>query len=421
MKDDAFNRISIKKEILYSDYIKYPSLTINESKIISDALLIAKLGYIPPLVLGEVPFKGKVTYRCTKLEDDLILRKSNSNLRKRTRVKQRNRDEIVGNLVNLLREGIPYRIYRLDIKSFYESFDHDYLYERINKEKYFDPHTKKLIISFFNSFAALGKSGLPRGLSISASLSEYLMAGFDRFMLRSSEVNFYARYVDDIIVITKGTEITKDFIQKVSNILPKGLVLNNKKQFHKLVEKVRPVKQISDVSINVQFDYLGYKFTVSDPIKPPGSNPQDGKFFREVYLDIAANKTNKIKFKITKSLMEFYRKGNFSLLKSRIKLLTNNYNVLDRSLGIKINVGIFGSYHRVNAEKSEALKVLDDFLAKAIFTNGFKNPHKPFNLSNFQRKELAKASFYRGFINRSFVYFSPKYQKKLQKCWTYAI
>ena len=373
-----------------------------------------------PLSLLEVPIKGKITYRFTQLQEELVLRKSNFNIKLQTRVKQRSRDEVVANLAQILKEGLPYRIYRLDIKSFYESFDLDMIYEKINKETYFDPHTKKLVISFFSNYVISGGKGLPRGLSISATLAEYLMGPFDRYVLRSNNVSFYARYVDDIVIVTSGNENPHEFLNKIKKILPNNLEFSKKKEYIKEVIKVKTVKKPTDAKISAKFDYLGYKFTISDPIKI--SDLPLGKHFRELNLDIADNKVNKIKFKVTKSLMEFHRKGNYNLLKNRIKLLTNNYNVLDRSLGIKINVGIYSSYHRVQAEKSVGLKALDIFLAKAIFSKNFhKPPHKKFFLSVTQKNELVKASFYSGFTNKSFVHFSPSMQIKIQKCWTYAV
>ncbi len=48
--------------------------------------------------------------------------------------------------------------------------------------------------------------GLPRGVPLSATLSEYSMKRFDRFVSTLPEVYYYARYVDDIVIVTGARE-----------------------------------------------------------------------------------------------------------------------------------------------------------------------------------------------------------------------
>lgn len=417
MSNEAFNKYTLRSMLKGKDFFKDHLLIHTIESVIAESMEISTLGYAPPLQLLKTPFKGKTTYKFSNLPDEIVIRKINYNIKKKTRVKQRNRDEIVANISLLLQEGISYTIYKLDVKSFYESFDIDDILEKIQQENSFDPITKKLSISFLRNYKVFGGNGLPRGMQISATLSEYMMSSFDRHISRISFVMFYARYVDDIVIITSGEECKNNFISSIENSLPKGLKLNKNKQSINSVDKVKPVDDDAKSKIQLQFDYLGYKFTVCDPLRRP--KVQDGNHLRQLKIDLAESKLNKIKFRIIKSFIDYYKKGDYTLLKNRIKLLTHNYNVYDRSKGIRINVGIYSSYHRINHQHSNNLINLDKFLSNVIFSNGFKNSIK-YKLSTAQKQELAKCSFYSGFVNKSFIYFSPDEQKRIQKCWIYA-
>lgn len=54
---------------------------------------------------------------------------------------------------------------------------------------------------------------------------------FDDSVVSLRNVYFYARYVDDILIMTSGEEVKEEFLSSLSKKLPEGLVFNMGKKF----------------------------------------------------------------------------------------------------------------------------------------------------------------------------------------------
>ncbi len=128
-------------------------------------------------------------------------------------------------------ECSQFRLYRLDVRSFYESFNQGYIFKKIDDVTGVDVRSKQLLKEFMYEFYVSGGKGVPRGLSISSFLSDYLMHEFDELIRNLPNVFYYARYVDDIILITDGFEDEKILMDYLRQALPDGLEFNNKKYF----------------------------------------------------------------------------------------------------------------------------------------------------------------------------------------------
>lgn len=86
-------------------------------------------------------------------------------------------------------------------------------------------------ILFNNPIIALS-TGLPRGLGISAVLSELYMKYFDLSIRRVGGVYYYARFVDDIIVFCSDQHSANVVMETAKSELSKlGLTLNGKKSY----------------------------------------------------------------------------------------------------------------------------------------------------------------------------------------------
>ena len=89
-----------------------------------------------------------------------------------------------------------------------------------------------LLKKVFENPILAGKSGVPRGMNISATMSELYMRKFDRWIRSFDSVYFYARFVDDIIVFSNSL---KDSLILIANLnsqlseLAEGLTINLKK------------------------------------------------------------------------------------------------------------------------------------------------------------------------------------------------
>ncbi|HGY6755298.1 TPA: RNA-directed DNA polymerase, partial [Escherichia coli] len=151
--------------------------------------------------------------------------------------KQRNK--IIDELKIYLKEGAQFRVYRLDIKSFFESIDLPQLFQYLQDERRLSRHTKNLIEWYLKACERIHSSkGLPRGLEISPMLSELYLAAFDSSIHRHSEVFYYSRFVDDMVIISSGNECPSTLMKQIQSLLPKGLSLNtNKLKVSPLIDK----------------------------------------------------------------------------------------------------------------------------------------------------------------------------------------
>lgn len=147
-----------------------------------------------------------------KFEDNVynffISKKIQENIRETYKVRQSSRYAILSQLINLLEDNCPKYVIRTDIKNFYESIPQKILLEKINNDYLLSIKTKKFINQIFDSYNGLTAQtdadtaiGVPRGIGISAYLSELFMRNVDNQIQELDDLIYYARYVDDIIAI----------------------------------------------------------------------------------------------------------------------------------------------------------------------------------------------------------------------------
>ena len=101
--------------------------------------------------------------------------------------KTKSRNEISRQLLQYLKEGTSYRIYRLDIKSFFESI----YVETIKKaliHKSISNQTKILIEKIISDVHRAEGVGLPRGLEFSPSLAELILQEFDNKVREQNDI-----------------------------------------------------------------------------------------------------------------------------------------------------------------------------------------------------------------------------------------
>ena len=419
MYDQSFNFISLSKELRRSDFLNHSFLRapILKKTFIEQAVTLSETPFSQQNIFNVSKLGRNNTYSLSDLKCEVITRKINRNLSRVVKIKKANRNNIVSNIKNIISEGVPYRVYRLDIKSFYESFQHESIVNYFNTCNELAPKTKRLLKDFINAFERENGRGLPRGLAISATISEIMMRQFELHISQCSNVFYYARYVDDIILITNSKEKSHEFLSQLEGNLPEGLLLNRKKT--NIIEylcKVNPYKLNSPSPIfnNLKFEYLGYSFSISEPPKVDKAK----EVYRDVVIDIADKKVKKIKTRIIKSLIDYTKNHNFSLLESRFRLLTSNFSVPDRNREKTRLAGIYYNYHAIDSSKSNALEMLDLFLKKSVLSNH----GNIFSLCSFtkkQRESLLRFHFKNGFDNKVFMHVSASELNKIQECWCY--
>lgn len=406
----AITQQTLKNHIYGSDIYNNTALLDPDKKNeIVEAAFRLSISSDVSFELYKIVRNNKRCYSIHPFEQALLSRNLSSNIR-RTLNKSKSRNQISRQLIQHLKEGTSYRIYRLDIKSFYESVRFSTIKDALSKSQVSN-QTKSLIESILRNTKSINNTGLPRGLEFSPSIAELIFQSFDKDMLSHEEVFFYSRYVDDIIVITNGFEDKKEFLSSVKKSLPKELTLNYNKQ------KVIDVpKRSANLTVVADFEYLGYKYSVSDT---EVSGKAKKSIFRHIDVFLSNSRVKKIKTRISRALYNYCKNNDFHLLKNRIEFITSNRLMKDKRLGRVIATGVY--YNNVNlTEDCKCLKELDDFLKKQILNKASHRNNKVHHLlSNSQIKELLGLSFERGFRNNNYKRFSPNRLYEIKSAWRY--
>lgn len=419
MYDQSFNLNSLARELRKNDFIVLKQLRDphHKEEQIARAVQRASTGFMGHALLGRSLLKGKAVYFIKDFSDELVLRKISRNILRAINVSYPNRDQLVANIKTLISEGLAYRVYRLDLKSFYESIEISSAINVISTCTQLSIPTKRFVTEILEHHRSLGYPGLPRGIGLSAVLSELVMRDCDKKISQMAGVFYYGRFVDDIIIITNRVEDEKTFLRSIKNAIPKGHQLNGNKQKICLASKnVKPTVPPASV---IDFDYLGYKFNVHEPM--PILKKKDGTYFRDVWLDIAESKVKKIKTRIVRSIIAFNNDGNYFLLELRLKYLTSNFSVPDAQRQQKRLAGIYHNYWLIDPARSASLKELDLFLQNSIRSGHGKIFGIFFSkTTDAQRRRLLSHSFTRGFNKRTYLHFPKETLLEIQRCWHYA-
>lgn len=381
---------------------------IEKKKIISKSIDFLKNKLHNADLLRKIQLNKKEIFINQNPETTIILKKLAKNIKTTARIQAQRRNFITSNIKNLLKESIPFKVYRLDIKEFFESFPKEQIIEHISSIEGLLPINIKIFETILKNHSNLSGKGIPRGLSISTPTSELLMKSFDFSLKNYPEVFYYARYVDDIIIISSSRENSQEILSFIEKQLPIGLSLNNKKYSEsdgsKHYKKSAPPPP-------EEFEYLGYTFKFDQVHIPDKRKP------RQVEVSISSAKISKIKKRICRSFISFYKNKDFELFLDRIKFLTNNFSIYDIESARKKNVGIYFNYPLLT-ESSQSLDELDIFLKSAIYSSGGKIFSKTAPLLNSKRKRiLLGQSFHSGHKNKKYISFSASRISEIKSCW----
>ncbi|YCO04742.1 antiviral reverse transcriptase Drt3a [Vibrio sp. VNB-15] len=403
--DQSFNARNLGRKIKRSDFIRFPDLKKEHYKIslISQAVEFSETSHFTKSDFNYKYVNNKIVHNAKLLHHDLVIRKANDNIRNRFKIRSSDRNSIINQLRAILKEQNSYNIYKLDIKSFYESIRLESISNKIDDDYRLNYRTKNLVSNMIKSFQDNRHIGLPRGISLSATISEIIMEDFDSFLRLNDDIFYHARFVDDIVILTSGKE-PSNFFQILEKQLPVGLEFNKEK---KQIIKVSKGKINKDKS----FSFLGYEIKINK------NNKTNIKEDRLITLDIARSKVKKIKTRLLKSFINYQIGGDFKLLFDRVKLLTSNFSLLDKRKNIEVMSGIYYNYRLIDHDYSSAIKELDLYLKQLIHSKKNLSSKSSHSLNGVQRSSLLSYSFHNGFEDRHKIKFSPSRQRKLQRTW----
>lgn len=214
-----------------------------------------------PKVGKGAPIAKKSTYRAnfSSASAWFAYRHLEAELRHELHTRFSNRNSIVDLVADSMSWSFRRTIVRADIKGFYENISHEYLIERLERDPSVSSSSVRAIYSLLESYKqASGRTkGIPRGIGLSACISEYVLTHFDDVMRSRSDCLLYVRYVDDIYAVF-GARVDPQRLKQVfeENLEPLGLELSSK------AEKCR-FEEADAGKTPAALEYLGYKFSFS--------------------------------------------------------------------------------------------------------------------------------------------------------------
>lgn len=314
--------------------------------------------------------KDNRTVYSPTIRDRLVLDILKDTLIKKYKIKFQNRAKTCLEIKRTLENNLNFTIIRLDIENFYDSIPHNLLFKKLKSSSLLSDSEYLLIKkSLFQS-----NKGVLQGLPTSNCLAEIYMEDFDKEIKSiDSRLCYYARYVDDIILIFNGYLLKSELEQIKSYI---ELTLNQKLKLTLNKSKSTDLL-ITDES---SFEYLGYTFKLN-------ANNLNGKIYNEVSLDISPKKVKKIKDKINAYFYDYSIDNNFNHLYQRLTFITSccyglkfkqyHKNAKLESYAKKISFGIYDSYRFASSNSFDLLNLHIKFLIK-FHSSKFNNKQKRF-------------------------------------------
>lgn len=320
------------------------------------------------------------------------------------------RESIAVVLRNSLSRKSGIGIVRIDVRKYFDSISHTVLEKQIGADSRVDQITRRTVQTFLRSFDRVGpgkRRGVPTGLPLGNCLADFYLSNLDRELVRTEGVIFYARYVDDIIIVTFKTEQTKELYSEVVARLKKlNLEINGNKSGWWVTQEGKTVESsattLAKEGDEFRIDYLGYCY----------------KGGRSIDVDMTDARKKKMESRIEKAYSTWAkslnaRKGSNrrmsadGLLVKRMEVLCGNY----RLWGVKSNAkaGIYFSNSVLNPD-AESLVQLD---AKH---ESLLAQHKP-KMSLKLQNTLSGLSFVEGFRKRTYVNVARGSSRMIFSIW----
>lgn len=371
--------------------------------------------------------KGKKIFSTHSLENIMVMRKINDNIRRAYRVKQANRFDIIKQIQQALKETTPKHVIRLDIRSFYESVPRRRLVEKIRADRLVSTRTLELLSRLLRLTSHAGSRGLPRGLQVSATLAEIHASHLERDLRAIQGVYYVARYVDDIVIFSY-VDISNIEENIYGAFKANGLLVNESKTIKISVQcrcasgcvhpngncactsSCKCSVQLVDANTR-QLDILGYKLAFPDV--------NDRNKFNPVGAYMADKKMAKYKSRIHAATRDYLATNDFCLLRDRVRFLTGNYELESSKAGGSLRGGIFYNFDLYSPlsdgtlMRDSRLEHLDEFLSSSLL-RAFKIHAPP---SRDERRELLSLSFVNGHRLRRMRKLLPKRISEIGRCW----
>ncbi|TGM66154.1 hypothetical protein EHQ94_11205 [Leptospira meyeri] len=342
--------------------------------------------------INKTKLKSKEIFVADSLDDTLLLRCTDWILKRGFSLSSFDRNEDIKQVMNLLAQKNSYSIFRTDIKNFFESIKLKEIISVLERSDFYNLSVLEYLTKLGHYLESKNILSLPRGLSISSTLSNIYLQDLDRLIFQNFDVIFYSRYVDDILILTENDSY--GITEEIGNWLEDhSLNLN--------LEKTKFVKVKDD---NRNFEYLGYRFI-----------SVNGKY--EIGID--KKKIDKIKTRICLAIKGFNQDKKYSLLLRRLKFLSGNTEMKIAGRSRKLLHGLRYQYS-LSTEEHLMLNVkeLDKFYHTILNSKKYSVSRKLRSLlENQQYIELRKISFTAGFERKITNSEDRKSISQIKRIW----
>lgn len=405
----------------YTDYLADKSLMPYENRrkaaLRAWHAVEAQVVFTPPTRKHLI--KGKAAHTLATIESLLVSRVIARNIRLNYAMRRQSRSSIVAGLIAVLKEGVPYHVYRVDVQGFFESIDRKALWRKLLADGRCSMQTISLLDQHFRQIEAQKVQGLPRGVGLSSTLADLVMASFDADVATHESVFYYARFVDDVVVVY-SPDVTRAQIEAVVEAsLPKPLLLHSGGDKFTYL-KIPKASASGGTESSYELNYLGYRFAISNQLSDDDIVLNVPR--RSVSIDIAADKVAKLRLRLITSFTNYVASAqsaaDYLILRKRLQALTGNYVIRDPISKLRIKTGIYFSYVEKTDFSNCPLRKLDALLRGLLFSKKHKlSKRVQAALSPHQRRELSGYSFDIGF--RSKVTFGLSHQDlgQIKRAW----
>lgn len=388
----SYKPASLRRCIRSEDFWKY-KIPINQTEKISKsaALKFYSDAKFKPKI-SSTSLNNRQVFSCKNIEELLCIRRTDQILSKTFDISPANRDNEVRQLIEIIKTENYGKVFRSDISSFFESISFSDVISRLIDKGFKNQscinylyEINEYLISKFNY------EGLPRGLSISTTLSEFIMQEFDKEIINEESIIYYSRFVDDFTLIFSDEKM--DIQSVVVQLLPLDLILNKQKT------------QIFKLKSKESISFLGYEIGLN----------------QKHFVQIEQKKIGKAKKRIILSFKDYLKNEDFTLLEERIRYLSSNIILQKNNRKKKVYTGYKHVYKLCDDDK-----IIDQLIGLDSFKMSIVNSDR-YKLGKILRKKLGKKnlrkikklSFKAGFTSNITHQMDREQISKIKKIWEY--
>jgi hypothetical protein len=407
-RNQAFDKDGLASQVRQSDFRKYRRILSKATRdqLVADSVICAASVFNGTCGLRYAHKGSRTICSVNSYPTVLVLRKIASNLRCLKAAAPSERSHLIKVLLLFLHEEVNYRLYRFDIRRFFDSLTVDETLTRVATGEV-SQKTYELLKVVLHEHSTAGHHGIPTGLVISATLAEILMARFDEYVRTHPCVLYFGRFVDDIVIVTSGAENVADFESQLCEVLPTGTRFGTEKLARLDIPRIDHGKSATVG----HFDYLGYAFTIRDELVSKNRSK------RCVDVDLSNRSCKRILTRTAKAFRRYSNDGRFDDLYLRICYLTSNYRLFDPLVNRKRLAGVNHNHPFLTYHQGNSLQKLDESLSRLTFSSSQLRAAAGVSLNLQQRHQLIARSFLRGHRDKQYYSFSIKSLALIKRCW----